>query len=510
MTAKHLSGVWIGIFAFATTLATATQAPQTGPVRIPKEGEGYQITRTEASQEAPEGFVGRTDTSIMTAVGNTPETAGKRIVANFKLGNQVRTCPKADGTTEGEGIFSMAIDSTTAGADGTSSMHIEMLAKAQYTGMVGEDAFLDGPVNARIRYTYTQSGSLRDRSGALATPASPPAEQQVTIPIIVSPKALEIPGFGPFAGGDPTQGRYVQSFLVGSAVAYWAGVYYSIAQFKWRSGECVKVAFDPPGNTVQPPIGAQMTVSAEVKTKGGQSASAKFEDVRGYAGATVVQTSGQSGADSLAKFTYTSPNKPAEGPGFRVTAISRAGIAEGEWITGLGTDWSGRISCVREVSGHEGRNDQQVWSDYDVTRLTIDVKDGVGKVAGYAETKHLGINYLPSGAIETSSSTQGIADRTARATMEVQIEPDGTYQAAAMLPPMAGRQHSTNCVRTRCTETDQPLSVDCLSGISGKTDDPNHLRGSLTDNRQGLGRMRTGKMIYTMMWDLARKGSTGR
>ena len=38
-----------------------------GPVSIPKDGEGYQITKTDSSQKAPSGFEGKTDTSTQTA-----------------------------------------------------------------------------------------------------------------------------------------------------------------------------------------------------------------------------------------------------------------------------------------------------------------------------------------------------------------------------------------------------------------------------------------------------------
>jgi hypothetical protein len=89
-----------------------------GPIRIPGPGEGYEITKNESSRPAPSGYEGRTDTSTLTAVGNTPATMGKRIVARFELGNQVKTCPAADGTAEGKGVFSMSLDYTDRPARG--------------------------------------------------------------------------------------------------------------------------------------------------------------------------------------------------------------------------------------------------------------------------------------------------------------------------------------------------------------------------------------------------------
>src|SRR5689334_25236916 len=100
------------IWALAIIACPVRSWSDTGPVLIPTEGQGYQITRSNASRAAPSGYEGRTDTSTLTAVGNTPATAGKRVVARFTLGNQIKICPKADGTDEGEGIFSVSVEGT--------------------------------------------------------------------------------------------------------------------------------------------------------------------------------------------------------------------------------------------------------------------------------------------------------------------------------------------------------------------------------------------------------------
>jgi hypothetical protein len=188
-----------------------------GPVSIPKEGEGYQITKTDSSKKAPSGYEGRTDTSTQTAVGNTPATMGKRVVSHFTLSNQIKTCPSADGAAEGDGVFSLTVDSTDAQASGTSTVHIEMRAQAKYKGQVSDDAYLDGPVKAEIDYTYTQSGSFRGANGAIATPAGSNVAQHVTIQFAVT-KDVGAPDIGAFAGGDPTQGHYSEAFSAGTAL----------------------------------------------------------------------------------------------------------------------------------------------------------------------------------------------------------------------------------------------------------------------------------------------------
>ena len=103
------ASAFTAVSLFFLALPIHTRAA-TGPIRIPGPNEGYQITKNDSSRPAPSGFEGRTDISTLTAVGNTPATMRKRIVARFELGNQIKTCPAADGTAEGKGVFSMSID----------------------------------------------------------------------------------------------------------------------------------------------------------------------------------------------------------------------------------------------------------------------------------------------------------------------------------------------------------------------------------------------------------------
>jgi len=506
---------YVGFLCFAFALPSHA----VGPIAIPKEGDGYQITRADSSQAAPSGFEGRTETSTQSAIGNTPETAGKRIVGRFTLGNQVRTCPQADGTAEGEGVFSISVDSTDAQANGTSAIHIEMRASAKYKGQVGDDGFLQGPVNAHIHYTYNESGSFRDKSGAIANPAASHTEQDITLPITVSKAALDLPKFGAFGGGDPTKGHYSDALGAALPLAFWAGVFYSVAETKWIQGECVEVVFNPPSNTVQPALGSQTTVSVEIKTKSGEGVRAHLQNVRSRAGGVVEPSSGSSDVGSPAKFTYTAPNEKAASGGFAVSAISRAGAAEGDWDAGLGSGWSGQITCIRESKGDEGQNDLQSWSNYEAMRINIKVKNGVGMATGYGEVKSTAINKrraLRSGATvlldDTRSSVEGAVIGSSQATVEVSVNnANGTYSIKpTFLPPfIIGKQHWVTCTPDGCRESDSPLPLDPgLPGeINGKSADANHLQGSRTDVKSNLGRTRTGTQSWTLTWDLARQGS---
>jgi hypothetical protein len=492
-----------------------------GPVHIPGPGEGYEITKTDSSQKAPAGFEGRTDTSTQTAVGNTPATMGKRVVSHFTMSNQVKTCPAADGTAEGEGTFSITVDYTDAQASGTSTTHIDTRAKAKYKGQVNDDAYLNDLVKAEIDYTYTQSGTVRGANGALATPAGSNVTQHITVQFAVG-RALSAPDVNAFAGGDPTQGHVSEAFAVGTALSYWAGVYYSIAQLKWRTGECVKISFNPPSNTVRPALGTQAMVKAEVKTKRGERVPAKFLDAHAFQGGSVNPSGGRSTEATPLTFTYTAPNTKSSNPNvkaaFEVGATSRAGISLETWETNLGTGWSGQISCVRESKGGYS-NEQQSASGYEVTRLTIDVKDGVGTINGYSEINSTGTNLRPIArqgyAFDNSSSTVGYAEGTGRVTVEVSFNKNtGTYSIRPAYPPFPpGKQHYESCDhQSGCRQQDQAFYVqDCLppgGGPSGQTTDPNQVHGSISDVKVLPSGNHSTTQTWTVNWDLARQGTS--
>jgi len=486
-----------------------------GPIRIPGPGEGYEITKNESSRSAPSGYEGRTDTSTLTAVGNTPATLGKRIVARFELGNQVKTCPAADGTAEGKGVFSMSLDYTDRPANGGgSTLHIEMKADGTYKGQVGDDAWLMNPVNGEIDYTYTQTGTLRDPSGAIATPAGSNSTQHITIPFGVS-RDMTPPSLGAFSGGDPTQGKYAEAFGAGTALVYWAGVYYSVAQTRWRQDNtCVNVEFTPPSYTVRLVPGAATRVNAEVKTKTGESVKGMFSGARTRSNVGTVSPPG--GASPM-PFTFTAPTQRVANASFTVNATSRAGVASGEWFVGLGTDWSGRISFTYTNSGDQGENELQSWSNSSVTRITVDVRNGKGTVIGYTQVRNRGVrrqwaarNGAKTIIFDSSDTTDGTLEDSSPATVDVVNPSNGTYTVSVSYEfKREGKSQTEMCSRSRpCMQTEQQLLIaPSLPGIEGRIDAPNRLSGTKTDVKTGTGYRGTGTVTSTLTWDLARQGS---
>jgi len=79
-------------------------------------------------------------------------------------------------------------------------------AEAKYTGEVGDDAWIKNPINAEIDYTYTLTGSIRDASGAMLTPAGSYAAQHIKIQFSVA-KDMNPPTIAHVAGWNPSSQR---------------------------------------------------------------------------------------------------------------------------------------------------------------------------------------------------------------------------------------------------------------------------------------------------------------
>ena len=493
------------------------------PITIPKKGDpGWTVTQVDSSRKAPSGYEGRTDISTITAVGRgSPETEGKMIVARFTLGNEIKTCPNADGTAEGSGEFSLSIDYTDKQPTGVTTQRIQMQTKGKYKGEVGDDAWIENPVKAEIDYTYTRSGSSSNRAlgGAFLSPAASNVPQHLTFPFSVG-GAMAAPDIGPFSGGDPTAGHYADAYGAGTALVYWAGVYYSIAQTKWRQPRtCVEVAFTPSSNTDRLVPGGKTTVKAEIKTKAGEGVKARFLNAHGYSGGSVSPSEGTSDVGAPMTFIFIAPTQKVNRTGFGVEATSRAGIANGEWYGGLGTDWSGNISLTIITSGDAGANEMQAWSNASVMRLSVDVKDGKGTARGYTSVHNFGLRKVRRATgdgsttlIEDSSeTTDGEVEDESPATVEVVYPTNGTYAVrVGVVFNNKGTTHTQRCNRnTGCTSSLNDLIV--LAGapaIDGKVDDPNHLSGSKTVVGQGVGYQGKGTITTTTTWNLARQGKS--
>jgi hypothetical protein len=486
-----------------------------------KDATGYWLTKTDAKVKAPDGYVGETDKPTQTYTGYTPPTAGKVFVMKMTMGNQIKICPKADGTSEGEGEFSFSLRySDEQGNVGQMTMD----AKAKYKGKVGDDALLDGPVKADIDYTFSQSGSFPDKSGAVFSPPALNVQQHVTMDITVLPSGGVVSGLGGFAVGDPLQDKISNAFDAAIAVAYWGGHYYGEAETMWTQGEagCVQVAFDPPSHTVNPPPGTQVKVKAQVKSKDGEITKAQLVNARAFAGSSVDPGAGVSDVGTPMTFTYTAPiDKPAGlKPSFDVDVVSRAGVAKGklagDWEAGLGKDWSGTMSCRLESWGDEGGKPPFGYvSNSGVAQITMNVVDGVGTLVGYAEHKSAAEarQGVWDGTTKLSyrSSSEGSASGASRTKIQIDIDKESgkysiSWDAASII---VGKEHWVDCGPDSCKEGDRDFPVNAgACGGSGDLSDPNHVQGSWSDLRSNVGSTGKGKLLQTINWNFARQGAT--
>jgi hypothetical protein len=476
------------------------RAQDRGSGFIPKQGDGYSISQPPVpAQKAPPGFEGQTDTSTLTAVGDIPATTGKKVVARFKFSNKIRTCPDADGTADGEGEYSVTVDSTDENTNRTD--HFEMRARAKYKGKVNDDAWLDGPVKAEIDYTA---------SGGNA--------QHVTIPFMVS-RGLDSPSFGPFSGGDPSHGRVSEAYDVGIGLAYWAGIYYGVAQLNWRTGQCAEISYDPPSRTMRPPPGTEAKVTARLKSKRGEIVRAHFQEVHAFADGSVRPIDAWSTETLPVTFTYTAGTRKSPPTGFEAGATSRAGIAQAAWDATLGTNWSGRIECSHIMES--AANDEQHQSSLSsATRYAVEVEDGRGRARGYSDQNAFSQTLRPVArggyTFDTSQSMSGSAQDEKAARVVVNLNTTkGTYSIQAEHLPFApGTMHSETCDYIHgCFEQTGNFYVDsCLTAgvLSGEFNNPNEVSGSFDVVAAGLGafRNRPGKETWSITWHLSRQGTT--
>ncbi len=503
----------------AVIAVTSAACPLRGQAafEIPHEKDGYTITKSgETDVPAPAGYEGRTNTATQTAVSSMPATKGMSFVNHFTIKNEIKTCPAADGRAEGDGLLQVSFDFKNMQAAGTSSIHIEMSAKAKYKGKVDDDAQI-GLVDADIDYTYSLT-----TSGPWQGPGAQPAPVQITHHVTTKfgvIKGAGVPDIKPFEGGDPTNGKLEQAYAAGQAIVFWAGFYYSVAETKWlQDNQCVEIAFTPPSESRQPVLGSEVKVNAEIKTRAGEGVRGKFRDVlANTGGGSVSITSSATDPGSPAIFQYTAPNQKVNNAGFSVNATSRAGVARGYWKTGLGTGWSGEITMSRVYEGDAGQNELQLWSNSEKTRVTITVKNGVGTAYAYYEGRNIAISKqkaMRGGAITLIDGESSDSERSAEgggpATLGVDLAQDGTYSlTATFAPPTSGKTHYTTCVRDNCTSVDKSfIFAPFLPAIAGKVDEPNHLHGSQNSTVSNMGYSKKGTTTSTLSWDLWRQGTT--
>jgi len=259
-------------------------------------------------------------------------------------------------------------------------------------------------------------------------------------------------------------------------------------------------------------------VQVQVKSKDGGVAKANSVASPRLDGGSVDPGGGSSDVGSPLKLTYKAPDTKVPNAGFRVKATSRAGVAEREWKAGLGTGWSGQISCTRETTDG-GQSELLDWSQHDSMKVRYDVMDDVGTATGHGEVQSTATRRqkaLRGGAITliitSNESTEGKVEGTSPATVSISLnKAKGTYSIGVGVDStIAGNVHTSICGKdNKCQESDSPLYVDsCVANqIRGNLSDLNQLHGTTSDTKPA-GYQAKGTQTLTVRWDLGRQGSS--
>ena len=499
---------------------------------FPKASDGYDIKKTaDVDQPAPSGYEGKNTSVTMTATGNTPATAGKTYVMTVNLSLQVPDCPQADGTENGDGELSIVSDFKNQQASGPSNTHVDAHSKAKFKGKVDDDAKIINPITADFDYAFSQSGSSGGHGAPIASAASTNAAQHLTIQVAVG--GADIPQIGKISGVDYWAGHSSDAVGMAYPVAFLGGAFYNTAQTHWSIPDsCVRVSFDPPSFSRQPVPGSDVKVNGYIKTRGGEGVRGKFIGVEVVAGdgsvlsragtdERVSITSSNTDPGSPAIFVYTAPSKKLSHMGLGASATSRGGSAVGIWETGLGTNWSGEITVSKISPGVDRASDLITSHHYEATRITINLKDGVGTANGYSEVHGRGENrhYVSDGGgkshieVEAYDTDEGMVQGNVKATGGVLLDTLTHHYTvnvglASLFP--TGKRSRTSCARGQCTSRDDAFSVESILPLmGGKLVDLNHVSGSMDLGKAPLfpgASPVAGSYIVT--WDLSRQGTT--
>ena len=289
-------------------------------------------TRSESRQQAPPGWVGWKTT----ARSVWPETAGNRRSIVTILGGKVLECPAPDGVVPGDFEFAVVLDQTVVESGITRMIHIGLHASASLKGQVGDDAkvqYIEGNLStvAERNGTDVPASLRRQRSQFRFVPSRD--ELWLGFPTNVTASAA---GWD-IEGATPQEYSFVSDAI--AAVMLWGGQNYLDAEREWhKPNTCVEITFTPATKTKKFVPSESTPVKTELRTKKEQAlVPAKFKEAKERpreGNGRVSPREDKSEMSRPATFTYQAPATKVQHSGFRVKAVSRAGVAEekeGEW-----------------------------------------------------------------------------------------------------------------------------------------------------------------------------------
>ena len=297
------------------------------------EREGYTITKGSANIDIPPDSVGKKSREWrIEEEGIPPKLAGNRTHFTLINGGYAKKCPRADGIVEGDYEFSLVVHQTINDSGTVRTVYNARRVHATLKGQVGDDAklqYVDLDATLGIGRGGTDRPTLFSR-------------QRQHVRFVPDRRAAGLPS--QFSNWSVSEWS---SELVGStesdstgmlllAVTVFSGPMYLDAEVAWsHENTCVEVTFTPATKTHKLGPNESVPVKTELRTKKEQAVvPAKFKEARerpreGNGNVSPRQAESQPGAP--ATFTYKAPATRVRHSGFRVGAVSRAGVAEGEW-----------------------------------------------------------------------------------------------------------------------------------------------------------------------------------
>ncbi len=298
--------------------------------------DDYDVNKPPMRRDnAPAGWVGYKTTDIMTRIGKPPRTEGIYESYEMVIAPKAKQCPHLEGP-DLKGI-----------ADGTFEWSFVMYRRAMGQAVLYRRhvvATLKGEVddNAKIKQVDFDVTVTLQHIGTELAPYSQSygsrghftLDHQTSLPQEF--KIITVSDFSE-AGAQANDAHLIGTLT--ALVAYFSGQEYYRAQLYWNHpNTCVDIVFNPATKTQRFAPNKSYQVKTELRTKKDQTVvPTKFKEARerpreGNGRVSPREADSQPAAPAM--FTYQAPATRVRHSGFRVKAVSRAGVAEtkdGEW-----------------------------------------------------------------------------------------------------------------------------------------------------------------------------------
>jgi hypothetical protein len=286
-------------------------------------------------QDAPPGWVGYTQTDAMTRIGKPPRTEGIYESYEMVIAPKAKQCPHLEGPDLNgivDGTFEWSFVMSRR-ANGQAVLYRRHIA-ATLKGDVNDEAkikHVDFDVTVTLQHIGTELASYSQSYGSRGQFT---LDQRTGLPDEL--RVITVSGFS------EGEAQIKDAQLLGTLtalVAFFSGQAYSSAQEHWNHlNHCVEMVLNPATKTQRFVPNKSYQVKTELRTKKEQAVvPAKFKEAKERpreGNGNVTPRENKSEVNRAATFTYQAPATKVQHSGFRLTAVSRAGVAEakeGEW-----------------------------------------------------------------------------------------------------------------------------------------------------------------------------------